>query len=87
MAFEGFNTLSGRNVPELASPIYRTCQTVLTCKVKLSTRELASVTFKSMNALASHNIPNFSCIVKGRGHEFVAISIEIEAYDFSFMPV
>ena len=37
---------------------------------------------KGEDALSGADIPNFGSVVKGRGHQFVPISVEIEAHDF-----
>lgn len=64
MTPENLDALSCADVPEPASPVDATCQAVVACKVKLTTRKLALVSLKREQALPRADIPDFGGVVK-----------------------
>jgi len=45
MTLKGLNTLTCSYIPQFASAIYTSRQTVITCKIKLTARKFALMTF------------------------------------------
>ena len=77
MALERLDTGAATDIPQLASLVNRPCEAVLTCEVELATTELALVSLQSMDALASHDVPDFGSVVERRRHDLIALSVEV----------
>ena len=85
MATELFDTLTGAHIPEARSPVDTSREAVVTCEVELTAGQLRCVARKREQALSRADIPNLCRVIEGSGHEFVAVSVEIERYNFRVM--
>ena len=61
---ESLDALPGSHVPQFATPIDRPSEAVLSSEVKLSARQLTRMSFKRVDALACHDVPDLCCIVE-----------------------
>ena len=78
MTLEGLDAGAATNVPELASLIDGSCQAILASEVELTAGQLTLVALQSMNALSSHDIPNFGSVIERCGHDLITLGVEIQ---------
>lgn len=85
MSSEGLDALTRPDIPELARPINRAGQTVVTGEVKLTAGKFTRMPFQSKQALARADVPNFGGVIETTCEELISVCVEMQRHDFSLV--
>lgn len=78
-------TFASSDIPELAGAIDGTRRADIATELELSARDFSGMTLQNVDGLPAAGVPEDCVLIERASEDLVAVSIEIQGYDFAFV--